>query len=174
MLSAVISLFPLPGLPVLALVLGLGYLRRWRPMRIITVIDGDTVMAVDRRGRKRKLRIEGIDAPELGQRKSLESKGFIERAATKQWVRVQLRGRDRYRRHLARIEVQGRDLASELVRTGLAYPTSRRFAGLGLIARLARRGIHSGFGQRKPWQSASRSSFLGRVLNRRRYRHRRK
>lgn len=148
------------------------YQRRWRRMRLVTIIDGDTYMAVDSLGKRRKLRLADVDCPELSQRNGPAARAFVRNLTRKMWVDVQLRGRDRYARHLARVRIGGRDLAHALVSAGLAYPLNSggRFAFVALGARLARKGIHSGFGQRKPWESRSRSSFIGRWLSRRAYR----
>jgi len=144
------------------------YLRRWRPMRLVTIIDGDTYIAIDTRGKRRKLRLQDVDCPELSQRNGREAQAFGRAVVGKSYVQVQLRGRDRYRRHLARIRVQGDDLSLALVRAGLAYPLADdwRLRGAAFRAALARKGVHSGFGQAKPWQSWSRSSWVGRWLTR--------
>jgi endonuclease YncB( thermonuclease family) len=142
------------------------YLRRPRLMRVVTVIDGDTVMAVNQKGLRHKLRIKGIDSPELGQRMSFEGKEFVEQLMLGKWVSVKLYGRDKYKRHLARIQVGRIDLSKELVRRGLAFPlkgSGLRLAGLG--ARMRGKGVWSGFGQTKPWESHSRKSNVMRVLN---------
>lgn len=135
-------------------------------MRLVTVIDGDTYMAVDMRGKRRKLRLRQVDAPEQGQRNSAQAKQFVTDLAGRQVVRVRLRGRDRHHRHLCDVRVGKQDLALALVRAGLAYPLGRsmllRLAALG--AWLRGRGIHQGFGQRKPWQATSRTP-LGRWLS---------
>lgn len=143
------------------------YLRRWRPMRLITVIDGDTFMAVDMAGKRRKLRLLGVDCPELNQRNGPEARSFVQQAAAKEVVQVRLKGRDRYKRDLADVQVGGKSLALMLVRAGLAYPLggslSLRMASTG--AWLSRRGVHKGFGQKKPWQSNSRGTGLVRWLS---------
>lgn len=153
------------GLALLALA-GYCYMRRARSMRIVTVIDGDTVMAVDEKGKTRKLRVHGIDCPELGQRNSFEAKEFAESLVLGKWASVKLYGRDKYKRYVARIRVGQFDLSKELVRRGLAFPLKGSgLAAVGLGARLARKGVWSGFGQAKPWESNSRASWLLGSLN---------
>jgi micrococcal nuclease len=142
------------------------FLRRPRSMRIITVIDGDTLMAVDASGKRFKLRIRGIDCPELGQRNSFEGKEFAELLVLNKWVDVTLYGRDKYKRYVARVRHEGVDLAKELVQRGLAFPL--KGSGLGLAAlgaRVTGKGVWKGFGQAKPWESNSRGSWLLRGLN---------
>jgi endonuclease YncB( thermonuclease family) len=172
-LTALPSLSVLPA-PVLALAAGILawlalrlYLRRWRPMRLVTVIDGDTFMAVDMRGKRRKLRLLGVDCPELNQRNGPEARNFVQQACAKEVVQVRLKGRDRYKRDLADVQVGGKSLALLLVRAGLAYSLggslALRMAATG--AWLSRRGVHKGFGQQKPWQSNSRGNGLVRWLS---------
>jgi len=141
-------------------------------MRLVTVIDGDTFIAIDTRGRRRKLRLQDVDCPELSQRNGREAQTFVRAAAGKNYVQVKLLGRDRYWRHLARIRIQGQDLGLALVRAGLAYPISGgwRLRSAALRAAWARKGMHRGFGQPKPWRSSSRVSWIGRWLSRRQYR----
>jgi endonuclease YncB( thermonuclease family) len=142
------------------------YLRRARPMKIVTVIDGDTVMAVDLAGKNRKLRIKGIDCPELGQRMSLEAKEYAEELLKGQWVSVRFYGRDKFKRHIARIEVRGLDISKEMVRSGRAFPM--KGSGLGMLAlgaRMTGKGVWKSFGQVKPWESSSRDSPIMRTLN---------
>lgn len=142
------------------------FLRRPRSMRIITVIDGDTLMAVNEAGRRFKLRVKGIDCPELGQRNSFEAKEFAQSLVQGKWVEVTLYGRDKYKRYVARVRLEGVDLAKELVQRGLAFPL--KGSGLGLLAlgaRVTGKGVWKGFGQAKPWESNSRGSWLLRGLN---------
>lgn len=151
------------------LILGISayrFLRRPRSMRIITVIDGDTLMAVDAKGNRFKLRVKGIDCPELGQRNSFEAKEFAEALLLGKWADVTLYGRDKYKRYVARVRHAGVDLSKELVQRGLAFPlkgSGLGFAALG--ARVTGKGVWSGFGQAKPWESDSRGSWLLRGLN---------
>lgn len=138
------------------------YTRRWRPMRLVTIIDGDTFMAVDMRGKERKLRLLGVDCPEMNQKNGPEAKAFVQSACGKAVVRVRLKGRDKYRRHLADVQVSGTSLALLLVRAGMAYSLggSLRLRAAAAGAWLARRGVHKGFGQQKPWNSSSRKPGL--------------
>lgn len=146
--------------------------RRWRDMRLITIIDGDTYVGLDEKGRKWKLRLKHVDCPELSQRNGPQAKHFVHLATGRKYVRVKLCGRDRYRRHLALVSVEGEDLGLALVRKGLGYPTENSFR-LRLAyagAWVSRTGVHSGFGQKKPWQSnrGGLLSSLRHALRRRR------
>ena len=53
-------------------------LRGWRHCRIVDVIDGDTVY-IDHRGEREKIRLYGVDAPEVNQNWGRAAKQFLSR-----------------------------------------------------------------------------------------------
>lgn len=135
---------------------------RSRTVRVLTVIDGDTFFVCDARGRKFKVRVRGIDCPEIGQPFAQEAKEFaqqwVQTYCGSQWVSVRVHGKDRYGRVLASFRLKHADFACDMVSAGLAWPTS---AALSLrwrlaLARLSRRGIWSQLFVRKPWEASSR------------------
>lgn len=148
-------------LPLLAISILLFVRHRIRNqhVKIITVIDGDTYMAIDKRGVKRKIRLVGADCPELNQRNGPEAKAYAARHIHRKWVKATFLGRDKYRRHLARISCEGQDLAVMLISAGMAYPLGHKGKLQYLSALLQRKGVHSGFGQRRPWQAARGSTW---------------
>lgn len=140
------------------------YLRRWHTMRVVTVIDGDTVIAVSAKGRKRRIRLAGIDAPEQGQRMAEQAKQFVMARCLRQLVRVKLVGTDRYGRHVGYVRTNGRCLSRLLVSEGLAFalPAAWGLRGASTLAWLRGRGVHRGFGQPKPWAAGTRRfRFVG-------------
>ena len=107
--------------------------------RVVKVIDGDTlhIAAPDQGRETTKVRLLGIDAPEMGSSTSErmyfaeESTAFAKRLALDKIVGVYLDeragSRDRYERLLAYIELpDGRFLNEELLSQGYAY-ADRRF-----------------------------------------------
>jgi micrococcal nuclease len=151
------------------------YLRRWRAMRLVTVIDGDTFVAVDRHGVKRRLRLARVDCPELGQRNGDVARDWVAQRTAKKWVQVRLVERDKYRRYVAHVRVDNEDLATALVREGLGFPLDKgvRLRVAALSAWVQRKGVHRGVGQPKPWHAPSRASWFGRWMATRRHRARR-
>ncbi len=106
---------------------------------VVRVVDGDTLHlgAPDLGGNSTKVRLLGIDAPEMGANRSErmyyaeEATAFAKRLALHQKVRVYLDeragSRDRYQRLLAYIELpDGKFLNEELLSEGYAY-ADRRF-----------------------------------------------
>jgi endonuclease YncB( thermonuclease family) len=151
------------------------WVRRWRPMRLIVVIDGDTFEALDTQGKRRRIRLNGVDCPELNQRNGVAAKEFVSNLARQSWVDVRLLERDKYRRYVADVRIGGKNLGLLLLKEGLAYPLSKNLAHrlAAASARLSGKGVHRGFGQKKPWQSSSRT-WLGRLFHRRPWRAPRK
>lgn len=153
---------------LLVLLLLLALWRRWRgqSMRIITVIDGDTLVAVTHRGKKLRLRLRGIDCPELDQPLGPQARQAAGELVAKQWLRVRLHGKDRYDRYVADVwTADGQALQELLVRQGLAHvlpnsPWSWRRAQWG--ARLRRRGVH-GWGHTAPWEHRRKKSIFSKL-----------
>ena len=90
------------------------------------VSDGDTVVAVTDNSSKLRIRLLGIDAPEIphgkgpGQPFGAEAQRYLERLIGQRSVRVESFGPDIYKRVLAVIWVDGKNVNLEMVRAGLA------------------------------------------------------
>jgi micrococcal nuclease len=72
-------------------------------------------------GAPRKLRIDGIDAPEICQTGGKAARALLAERALYQHVQVTVRRHDAYGRGLARIQLDGRDLGAQMVRMGQAW-----------------------------------------------------
>ena len=143
-------------------------------VKIIVVIDGDTVVAVDRKGVQRRIRVHGIDAPEKGQRGSSEATAELKRLVLDKWVRVRWRGRDKHRRFLARLRCEDGDVSALLVRAGLAFPAEQGLMRLrAWIPRLMRQGVWA-HGARPHLSWRRRSRIVGWVMWRHERHQRRK
>jgi len=144
--------------------------------RVVSVHDGDTITCIDAGNTQRKVRLHGIDAPELGQPYSRASRDRLAALARGKAATVHRHGRDRYGREIASVEVEGDDLAHRLVIEGLAWHYRRysRDAGLAAAeaeARAARRGLWAEPAPVAPWdyragererRAAGRAAPLGR------------
>ena len=86
------------------------------------VMDGDTVLLV-REGQHEpvKLRLEGIDAPEVCQPGGVPSRDALIHLALRKSVQVLDHGQDSYGRQIGRLSVDGVDLGAEMVRSGMAW-----------------------------------------------------
>lgn len=92
------------------------------------VVDGDTVHVRPPEGGKPvKIRIEGIDAPEICQVGGTAARDALKRQVAGERVEVQGKVGDHYGRLVARIVLNGQDQGQWLVSQGLAW--SYRYQG---------------------------------------------
>ena len=111
------------------------------------VSDGDTLWVRPAGGgRPIKIRLDGLDAPEICQPGGREARQALEKLVLRQSVTVAVRLRDDYGRRVATLRREGRDIGEQLVRQGLAW--NYRYHGVrGPYAvaedeaRAARRGV---------------------------------
>lgn len=88
------------------------------------VVDGDSIWVRSAaRGARVKLRLLGIDAPEVCQTLGPQARAALQQMAQGRAVRVSVRARDRYGRALAKVVLadDGRDLSQAMVRAGWAW-----------------------------------------------------
>jgi len=111
---------------------------------VVRVADGDSVEIL-RSGESARLRVrlEGVDAPELGEVFSREAQDFLRRLALDRRVNVSGRDVDRYGRLVARVTVAGQDLSLALLNAGLAC---QRFVTDAVLAAAESRAKSSGIG----------------------------
>lgn len=98
-------------------------------LEVVRVIDGDTLI-VERDGGEERVRLLGIDAPEVardgqpGEPCAAEATALTQELTDRAEVEVisdpSQPDEDRYGRTLAYVEADGRDVSAELLRTGLA------------------------------------------------------
>ena len=111
------------------------------------VTDGDSLwVRPDAGGAPRKLRIDGIDAPEICQSAGVAARATLSQYALRQRVKVTVRRFDDYGRGLARIERSDQDLGAQMVRAGYAWSYRWRrdpgpYAAEEALARRARQGL---------------------------------
>ena len=89
---------------------------------VTKVVDGDTLHVQPAQGgASHKLRIKGIDAPEVCQAWGLQSREALARLVWGQRVTVQLNDVDDHGRWLAQVFVNGEDVGARLVAQGHAW-----------------------------------------------------
>ncbi len=124
--------------------------------RVERIADGDTVwVRPDAGGRPLKLRLEGIDAPEICQSGGDASRAWLINVAMHQQVRVVVNHQDDYGRGLARVDLDGQDLGARMVRSGHAWSYRWRsslgpYAAEEQLARQSRLGLFSDGGAELP------------------------
>ena len=124
--------------------------------RVERVADGDTLTVV-RDGRPVRVRLDGIDAPELKQAYGGTAKLYVEDAVKGRDVLVIERGSDRYGRTVGEIRFAGESLNRLVLRDGFAwwYRRYSKDASLGALeadARGRRAGLWADDDPVPPWE----------------------
>src|ERR1035437_10116413 len=104
--------------------------------KVVAISDGDTIRVMHN-GASERIRLWGIDCPEVKQPFGTRAKQFTGDPAFGQVVTVKVRDIDRYKRTVAEIILSdGRNLNHEIVRAGFAW-WYRQYARHGLPETLA-------------------------------------
>ncbi|MFM6985223.1 MAG: thermonuclease family protein [Hydrogenophaga sp.] len=115
--------------------------------RVTRVVDGDTLWVQPLSDdRLRKLRLDGLDAPEICQDGGAASRDALQARVLEQVVVVRERRLDDFGRPLARLEHAGDDVGAVMVRQGMAWSYRWRrgqgpYARQEAQARIERQGI---------------------------------
>ena len=124
--------------------------------KVAKVVDGDTLeLRVDRR--IHVIRLDQIDAPEIGQPWGRRARQALQRRVGGQQVVAEIAGVDKYERLLATLSLQGQNINREMVRSGDAwaykqYLTDRSLLDDEAAAREARMGLWRGADPIPPWE----------------------
>jgi endonuclease YncB( thermonuclease family) len=86
--------------------------------RVVGVVDGDSIAVLAEGNDRLDVRLDGIDAPELGQDFGRRARQFTAGLLFGRTARVVPKSLDRYGRTVARVEVDGRDSSSAIVSAG--------------------------------------------------------
>lgn len=124
---------------------------------VVGVHDGDTVLCLDEHNTQHKVRLVGIDAPEIGQPFGTVSRDGLRALVLRKSVTVHQHGQDRYGRTLGSLEIDGDDVALRMLAAGLAWQFTRysddeHLADAERDARAARRGLWADGKAVPPWE----------------------
>ena len=86
--------------------------------RVVSVWGGDSVNVIDTNGKKHKLRLAYIDAPETNQAHGMASRDALRSVLNGQKVEVIVFELDQYRREVAKIMLDGQDVNQWLLEQG--------------------------------------------------------
>ncbi|EHK6269793.1 thermonuclease family protein [Campylobacter upsaliensis] len=97
--------------------------------KVSKVIDGDTIELLAKTSKenpynhiiKLKIRLYGIDAPELKQAYGKEAKEYLSALVLKQEVSLIIENKDKYERIVGTIFLKGKDINKEMVKNGYAH-----------------------------------------------------
>ena len=102
-----------------------------------------------------KVRLYGIDAPELKQPYGKKSKQFLANLIVGEVVEVDENGKDRYKRTLGIIRHKGQDINAQMVLNGYAWAYvkySRMYVDQEKTARENKRGLWQSNDPTPPWE----------------------
>lgn len=88
--------------------------------KVISIHDGDTITVLNGK-EQTKVRLFGIDAPELKQPYGKKSKQFLANLIAGEVVEVDENGKDRYKRTIGTIYLNGADINAQMVANGYAW-----------------------------------------------------
>lgn len=127
--------------------------------RVVTVQDGDTIVVLSAEGRRYRVRLSEIDAPESSQPYGAEARRALAGMILRQHVHVRVTGTDRWGRLLGRVSRGKVDINGAMVVRGAAwanlpYLTDQRFLLWEREARAAGRGLWALPAQQRvpPWE----------------------
>ncbi|ELU9590383.1 thermonuclease family protein [Campylobacter upsaliensis] len=97
--------------------------------KVSRVIDGDTIELLAKTSKenpynhiiKLKIRLYGIDAPELKQAYGKEAKEYLSALVLKQEVSLIIENKDKYDRFVGTLFLKGQDINKEMVKNGYAH-----------------------------------------------------
>lgn len=135
--------------------------------KVVGVHDGDTVTVLDDTKRRYKIRLSGIDAPELGQDFGRRSKENLSRLIFGRGVVITHNKIDRWKRIVGKITADGTDANLRQIEGGMAWhfkryekeqPAAERaaYANAEADARTSRRGLWIQPNPEPPWNKRRR------------------
>ena len=93
--------------------------------RVVGVTDGDTITLLDANNNQHKVRLTSIDAPEKKQPFGQASKESLSQLVFGKAVEVDWSKKDRYKRILGKVLINGSDANLEQIKRGLAWHYSK-------------------------------------------------
>jgi len=131
------------------------------PSQVLWVTDGDTIVVRGPGNAQYRVRLAGIDAPELNQPYGQASKDHLSRRVTGRFVVVDWDKRNRYMSLVGKVLLGDQDVCLEQVRAGLAWHNKQgeqtrtdrlRYARAEEEARGAERGLWADPNPIRPWE----------------------
>jgi ATP-dependent hsl protease ATP-binding subunit hslU len=122
--------------------------------KVVSTHDGDTITILQ--GKQQvKVRLYGIDAPELKQPYGKKSKQFLANLIAGEVVEVEESGKDRYKRTIGTIYLNGTDINAQMVASGYAWAYrkfSKKYTAQESKAKSQRLGLWRDKEPTPPWE----------------------
>jgi len=130
---------------------------------VVTIADGDTITVLDANDTQHRIRLAGIDAPELHQAFGNQSKQSLSEMVFSREVTVSYQKIDEYGRIVGKVLLAGRDINLEQIKAGMAWhykyyeneqtqEDREDYASAEEDARAARRGLWQDPNPIEPYQ----------------------
>ena len=128
--------------------------------KVVKVADGDTITILNSRNKQIKIRLYGIDAPEKAQDFGNVSKEYLANLVAGKNIDIMVIDTDRYGRYVGRINIDGKEVAEEMIKSGLAWlytsyckiSECKQWKELETQAKAAKIGLWSNPSAKEPWQ----------------------
>jgi micrococcal nuclease len=156
-----IKIIPAIFLLLTLLSYGKGYIETYKG-RVISVSDGDSV-TVKAKGKKIKLRLFGVDAPEKKQSYGKEAKNYTTLMLYNKFVEIKVISIDKYGRNVSDVLLEdGRLFNQEIVKNGYAWwysyfaPNDKKLKELEFNAKSKKIGLWKDSNPEEPWKFRKR------------------
>ena len=125
-------------------------------LKVVGVHDGDTITGLDENQKQFKIRLDAIDAPELGMPFGQASRKALSEKVFGKQVEVIVKTKDRYGRTVGHVLLDKRDMNLEMLEEGMAwhyahYDHNKRLADAEQEARGNRLGLWQDPNPVAPW-----------------------
>lgn len=138
-----------------------GYIETYKG-RVISVADGDTI-TVKAKGKKIKIRLFGVDAPERKQEFGKDARNFTSLMLYNKFVEIKVVSKDKYDRTVADVILEdGRSFNQEIVKSGFAWwysyfaPYDKELKESEFNAKNKKIGLWKGNKPEAPWKFRNR------------------
>ena len=91
------------------------------PNRLVKVVDGDTIRILDQKSNVIKVRLAGIDAPELRQQYGIQSRIALKKMLKDRKLTIQILNKDRYGRSVGIVYIDQLDVNHNMIKEGNAW-----------------------------------------------------
>ena len=122
--------------------------------KVVSIHDGDTITILQDK-QQIKVRLFGIDAPELKQPYGKQAKQFLANLIAGEVVEVEEHGKDRYKRTIGTIYLDGKDINAQMVANGYAWAYrkfSKKYTAQESRAKSQRLGLWRDKEPISPWE----------------------
>jgi micrococcal nuclease len=125
-------------------------------LKVVSVHDGDTFTGVNESNQQVKVRLDAVDAPELGQPYGQASRKALGEMIFGKVVTVITKKHDRYGRAIGHVLIEKRDINLELLEEGAVwhyedYDHNKRLREAEQSARAAKKGLWRDAAPIAPW-----------------------